>query len=114
MRKTLLAVSTAAVMACSAPAFAQDGPRGHRNIAPAAGVVAGTVAGVGLYNNWWGNGAFTGLGATVGGSIAGGVLVGVAVATGIDAATTKCRGLHALAGGSGCVNGQYVGHGPAY
>jgi hypothetical protein len=107
MRKTLLAVTTAAAMAFSAPAFAQSGPN---HVAPAAGVVAGTVAGVGLYNHWWGNGAFTGLGATVGGSIAGGVLVGVAVATGIDAATTKCRGLHALAGGSGCVDGQFVGH----
>lgn len=114
MRKTLLAVSTAAAMAFSAPSFAQDGPRGHNYVAPAAGVVAGTVAGVGLYNHWWGNGTFTTLGTSVGGSIAGGVLVGVAVAAGIDAATTKCRGLHALAGGSGCVNGLYVGHGPAY
>jgi uncharacterized membrane protein len=116
MRKTLIALSAAAALTATAasPVLAQSRHHHHHHhhnntwVAPAAGVVAGTVFGVGLHEGWWGT-AFTADAASVGGSIAGGFIVGVAATALIHAATTKCTGFHALAGGSGCVNGQYVG-----
>ncbi|MGE0339916.1 MAG: hypothetical protein AB7O79_08555, partial [Xanthobacteraceae bacterium] len=80
----------------------------HGWVVPAVGVAAGTVFGVGLHEGWWGT-TFGFEGASVGGSIAGGMIVGVATVAMIHAATTPCTGFHALFGGSGCVNGQYVG-----
>lgn len=114
MRKSLIALTAAAALTATAasPVLADPWHHHHRHdhtwVAPAAGVVAGTVFGVGLHEGWWGT-AFTADAASVGGSIAGGMIVGVATVAMIHAATTPCTGFHALFGGSGCVNGKYVG-----
>ncbi len=114
MRKTLIALSAAAALTATAASPVLANPHHHHRqnlayAAPAAGAVAGTVFGVGLYNGWWGASTFPAAASTVGGSITGGVLVGAGTAALIHAAVTPCQGFHALFGGSGCVNGQYVG-----
>ncbi len=52
----------------------------------------------------------TSLGATAASSAVAGGVIGVGAAALIHAAVTPCTGFHALAGGEGCVNGQYVGY----
>lgn len=114
MRRYLVALTAAAALTATAASPALANPRSHHwhdhtYAAPAAGAVAGTVFGVGLYNGWWGASTLPTFGSTVAGSAAGGVLVGAGTAALIHAAVTPCQGFHALFGGSGCVNGQYVG-----
>lgn len=116
MRKTLIALTAAAALAGSAvsPALANQWQhRHHQNnawVAPATGVATGTVVGVGLSQGWWGGSTLaTTFGSTTGGAFAGGILAGAGTIALIHAVTTPCTGFHALFGGSGCVNGQYVG-----
>jgi hypothetical protein len=82
-------------------------------VAPATGVVVGTLAGVGLYNGWYGSSAAaTSLGATAATSAVAGGVIGVGAAALVDAAIQPCRGFHAmfdLSHGQ-CVNGEYVGY----
>jgi opacity protein-like surface antigen len=114
MRKTLIALSAAAALAATAASPAVANPRHHHHhqgwlTAPAVGAVTGTVVGVGLYEGWWGSSSFATSFASTGGAITGGVIAGAGTAALIHAATTPCQGFHALFGGGGCVNGQYVG-----
>lgn len=124
MRKTLIALSAAAALATAAsPALAN--PRHHHHhyhhhnawVAPGVGAVTGTVVGVGLYHGWFGASTTAAAGSlatsTAGAATAGGI-AGVGTVALLHAATTKCQGFHALFGGSGCVNGQYVGDRMAY
>ena len=113
MRKTILTLVSVGALALATPALAN--PKHHHRdqgaVAPAVGVAAGTAIGVGLYNGWLGSSvAATSLGATAATSAVAGGVVGVGAAALIHAAVTPCTGFHALAGGEGCVNGQYVGN----
>lgn len=115
MRKTAFAIAAAAtVAALSTPAFAEM----NRTVAAAevgTGAVVGTVAGVGLYNGWWG--ATAGgvlLPTTAAGAVATGGVAGVGTIALIDSVIQPCRGFHAVFGANkdACVNGQYVGERP--
>ena len=125
MRKLLYsAISLAAAAAFATPALAQ--PAGYRDYdsAPSyhsraaaevgAGVVGGTVAGLGVSEGWWGAAATAALPVTVAGAAAIGGLTGIGVVVLIDAATQPCRGFAAMFNLSEgeCVNGQYVGYAP--
>jgi hypothetical protein len=112
MRKTALAIAAAAtVAALSTSAFAET----NRTVGAAevgTGAVVGTVAGVGLYNGWWG--ATAGgvvLPTSVAGAVAVGGVAGVGTVALIDSVVQPCRGFHAVFGANrdACVNGQYVG-----
>lgn len=113
MRKTILAV--AAIAALSTPAFAEP----NRAVGAAevgTGAVVGTVAGVGVYNTWWG--ATAGgvlLPTTAAGAVATGGVAGIGTVALIDSVIQPCRGFHAVFGANkdSCVNGQYVGDRPA-
>jgi hypothetical protein len=54
MRKALYAVSIAALAAALATPALAEPPRQPDYVAPAAGVVGGTVVGLGLTEAWWG------------------------------------------------------------
>jgi high-affinity Fe2+/Pb2+ permease len=118
MRKTILTLVSVGALALATPALAQSKHHRHHHhhhhhgwVAPAAGVAVGTVAGIGLYEGWFGSSAFaTSLGSSAASSAVAGGVIGVGAAALIHAAVTPCTGFHALAAGSGCVNGQYVGH----
>jgi hypothetical protein len=121
MRKTLIALSTAAAFAATAasPALANQHHRHHHHnawVAPAVGVGVGTLVGVGLYEGWFGTSSFTtsNLATTAAGAATAGFIAGTGTVALIHAATTPCTGFHALLGGSGCVNGQYVGERVVY
>ena len=113
MRKTLIALSAAAALATAAsPALANPRHYHHPHhtwAAPGVGVVTGTVVGVGLYNGWWSSASLGAAASTAAGAATIGGIAGVGTAALIHAATTPCQGFHALFGGSGCGNGQYVG-----
>jgi hypothetical protein len=112
MRKTICALSAAAAVLAAAPAFAQ--PQHYPDYAaPAAGVVAGTVAGLGVSEGWWGaTVAGSALPATTAGAAAVGGVVGVGTIAAVDAFVQPCRGVAALfdINHGACVNGQYVGY----
>ena len=120
MRKVITALSIAAVTAAmlATPAMARADCSNSPNAAQAevaAGAVVGTVAGVGLYNGWWGSSATAAaLGATAATSAAVGGVAGVGAIALIDAAIQPCRGFNALFGlnRDACWNGEYVGHRP--
>lgn len=125
MRKTLIALAAAAAVTATAASPALSNPRHHHHhygynhgwLAPLAGVGVGTAAGFGLYNGWFGtsNSLTAGtLANSAAGAAAGGFIAGVGTVALLHAATTPCQGFHALFGGSGCVNGQYVGDQVAY
>jgi hypothetical protein len=112
--RTIGALALASVLAT--PAMAQtvvENYEAGNYVAPVAGAVIGTVAGVGFYTAWWGSGTTaTALGATAGTAAAAGGVIGVGAAALIDAALQPCRGFHAmfdLSHGE-CVNGQWVGY----
>lgn len=114
--KTLGIVALAAAL--STPALAQSVRETYEPgnyVAPATGAVVGTVAGIGLYNSWWGSSAAaTSLGATATTSAVAGGVIGIGAAALVDAALQPCRGFHAmfdLSHGE-CVNGQWVGNRP--
>ena len=116
MRKTILTLVSIGALALATPALAN--PKHHRHhhqhhgwVAPAAGVATGAVVGFGLYEGWLGSSAIaTSLGSSAAGAAVAGGVAGVGAAALIHAVVTPCVGFHALAGGSGCVNGQYVGY----
>ncbi|MBX3512219.1 MAG: hypothetical protein KF826_12810 [Xanthobacteraceae bacterium] len=111
MRKIILTlVAALAVAFASSPASAGY-KYNHNKKAVVAGAVVGTVIGISLYNgsSWLGNSSLATLGVnSTGGAIAGGLIAGIATTALIHAATTPCTGFHAILGGSGCKNGQYV------
>ena len=117
MRKVITALSIAAVTAAMlvTPAMARPDRSNSPNAAQAevaVGAVVGTVAGVGLYNGWWGSSTTaTALGATAGTAAVAGGVAGVGTIALIDAAIQPCRGFHALFGLNRdvCWNGEYVG-----
>jgi hypothetical protein len=92
MRKTILAVSAAAAVTLSSPAFAQPADYAAyppRYYAPAVGAVAGTLVGLGFSEHWWhGPHALT----SAAGAAAVGFVAGVGTLVLIDAFTTPCRG----------------------
>lgn len=112
------AIAAAAIMAgtLAVPASAQTVREDYEVVpyaAPATGVVVGTLAGVGLYNGWYGStAAATSLGASATTAAVAGGVIGVGAAALVDAAIQPCRGFHAmfdLSHGQ-CVNGEYVGY----
>lgn len=120
MRKFITALSIAAVTAAALATPALARPDDRYPVAPTTaelgtGAVVGTVAGVGLYNGWWGSGATaTALGASAGTAAVVGGVAGIGAIALIDAAVQPCRGFHALFGLNKdvCWNGEYVGHTP--
>jgi hypothetical protein len=119
MRKLITALSLAAVTAAAlaTPAMARMDDRypTQNYAAPVAGVAVGTVAGVGLFNGWFGSSAAaTSLGATAASSAAAGGVAGIGAIALIDAATQPCRGFNALFGLNKdvCWDGEYVGYKP--
>lgn len=122
MRKTITAVSFAALtaIALATPAMAQ--PRDtyyppENYAAPIAGAAVGTAVGVGLYNGWYGTTpAIAGsvLPTTVAGAVAVGGVAGIGTVALIDGVIQPCHGFQALFGANkdACVNGEYVGYAP--
>jgi hypothetical protein len=118
MRKIIPALTLAAVAAAAliTPASAEvDGV--NPNYAPAVvatGAAVGTLAGVGLYQGWYGSSAFvTSAGATAGTAAAVGGVAGVGTVVLLEGLTAKCHGFGVLwTARSECVNGQWVGDGP--
>lgn len=96
-----------------APAYRDENRA--RVVAPVAGVVAGTVFGLGISEGWWG--ATIGevaLPATTAGAAALGGVAGMGTVALVDAALQPCRGFAAMFGFNhdACVNGRYVGYAP--
>ena len=124
MHKMLPALTVAAVAAFATPTLAapyysmtDENPNYATGnyAAPVAGVAAGTVVGVGLYNGWLGtSAAVTALPVTAVGAAAVGGVAGVGTIALVDAAIEPCRGFQALLtmNRDQCVNGVYVGYGP--
>lgn len=120
MRKYITALSIAAVAAAALATPALARPDDRYPVAPktaevGAGAVVGTVAGVGLYNGWWGSSTTaTALGATAGTAAVVGGVAGIGTVALIDAATQPCRGFNALFGLNKdvCWDGEYVGYAP--
>lgn len=127
MRKlfySAMCVATAAALAT--PSLAQQ--PGYRDYAYApqseqhartagafgAGVVGGTVAGLGVAGGWWGSAAAAALPTTAVGAAAIGGVTGMGVVAAVDAFTQPCRGVAALFGlnRDQCVDGHYVGYAP--
>jgi hypothetical protein len=98
MRKALCAVFAVTLAAALAtPALAA--PRQPDSVAPAAGVVGGTVVGLGLTEGWWGASpaiAGTALPATTAGAAAVGGVAGIGGVALVDAAIQPCAGFHAM------------------
>ena len=110
MRKILLGTLAAAVLSTAASAQRWD----PNYVAPAAGVVAGTVVGIGAHQGWFGTGEVLGTtwpGGTIAGAATTGFVVGVGTAVAVHALTTPCQGAHMFFGNlftsaEGCVNGR--------
>jgi hypothetical protein len=124
MRKTLLVLSAAAVVAATLPATARDrtvmraqdhyaavprerivvrpAPQGYYPPATAAatttGVVAGTATGVALSQGAIGGTVGAALPATAAGAAAVGGVAGIGAGALVHAAVTPCQGFHALFG----------------
>ena len=96
MRKTLTAISVAALTAAFATAALADPPRERDYVAPAAGVVAGTAFGLGITEGWWGAAAGAALPATVAGAAVAGGVAGIGSIAFVDAVVQPCAGFHAL------------------
>jgi hypothetical protein len=111
MRKKLLILSAALTVALTAPAVAQEQTYVNPAGPAVTGAVVGTVAGVGLYNGWWGHSATVAAFPTsAAGAAAAGGVIGIGTAVMLDAALEPCRGFAALFGANKdhCVNGVYV------
>jgi len=99
MRKSLCAISLAAVAAAALAMPAQAAARQRDYVAPAAGVVGGTVVGLGLTEGWWGTApaiAGTALPTTAAGAAAIGGVAGIGGVALVDAAIQPCAGFHAM------------------
>jgi hypothetical protein len=122
MRKILCVLSLAAAAALTAStAQAAEGyyypyPAHDRTAGEfGAGVVGGTIAGVGVSQGWWGaTVAGAALPTTAAGAAAIGGVVGIGTVAVLDAALEPCRGFAAVFGlnKDACVDGHYVGYGP--
>jgi hypothetical protein len=90
MRKTILALSVAAAAVFSTTASAQpmNYPEPYA-AAPVAGVVAGTVVGLGFSEGWW---ASPGALNTIAGASAVGLVAGIGTMALIHSVTTPCHG----------------------
>jgi len=98
MRKALFAVSIAA-LAAALTMPAQAATRQRDYVAPAAGVVGGTVIGLGLTEAWWGASpaiAGAALPTTAVGAAAIGGVAGIGGVALVDAAVQPCAGFHAM------------------
>ncbi len=104
MRKALYAVSIAALAAALATPALADPPRQRDYVAPAVGVVGGTVLGLGLAEGWIGptvaGAAFP---TTVAGAAAIGGVAGIGGIALVDAVIQPCAGFHAMLN----LNAQY-------
>jgi len=93
MRKTLLALPVAATAAAAFATSASAQPPNYDPqpyaVAPAAGVVAGTVVGLGFSQGWWS--APAALGTAAGAAAVGGV-AGIGTMALIHSVTTPCQG----------------------
>jgi hypothetical protein len=93
MRKTLLALpvaaTAAAAFATSALAQPPNYPPEPYVVAPAAGVVAGTVVGLGFAEAWWASPAAL---STAAGAAAVGGVAGIGTMALIHSVTTPCHG----------------------
>lgn len=99
MRKALCAISIAALAAALATPALADPPRQRDYVAPAAGVVGGTVIGLGLSEAWWGASpaiAGAALPTTAAGAAAIGGVAGIGGIALVDAAIQPCAGFHAM------------------
>jgi F0F1-type ATP synthase assembly protein I len=123
MRKTFCALTIAAATAMAAPAMAQGyqsqvypGAGYDRGTATAAelgaGVVAGTVVGLGISEGWWTTAFGAALPTTAAGAAVLGGVAGIGTVATIDALVQPCAGFQALfdLNHGRCVNGQYVGY----
>lgn len=97
MRKTLTAISIAALTAAFATSALADPPRQRDVVAPAVGVAGGTVLGLGLTEGWIGPtvGAAV-LPTTVAGAAAIGGVAGIGGIALTDAVIQPCAGFHAM------------------
>lgn len=115
MRKTIMTLVAALAVAFTISSPANAGGRHKHNPHKAtiiAGVVVGTIVGIGLYegSSFLGSSLTTStLAGSTGGAVAGGLIAGVATVALIHAATTPCQGFHAIFQGKGCKGGKYVG-----
>lgn len=112
MRKMIMTLVAVLAVAFTVSSPANAGGKYHPNKPTiVAGVVVGTLVGVGLYEGWFASNALTNstLATTGAGAATAGFLAGVATVTTIHAVTTPCTGFHAIFGGAGCKNGRYVG-----
>lgn len=99
MRKTIYAISIAALAAALATPALADPPRQRDDIAPVAGVAAGTAIGLGLSEAWWGASpaiAGAALPTTAAGAAAIGGVAGIGGIALVDAAIQPCAGFHAM------------------
>jgi hypothetical protein len=118
MRKIIPALAFAAAAATLATPALAEVDSVNPNYAPAVvatGAAVGTLAGVGLYEGWYGSSAFvTSAGATAGTAAAVGGVAGVGTIALLEGLTAKCHGFGVLwTARSECVNGQWVGDLPA-
>jgi hypothetical protein len=97
MRKTLTAISIAALTAAFATSALADSPRQRDAVAPAVGVAGGTVLGLGLTEGWIGpTVAGTAFTTSVAGAAAAGGVAGIGGIALVDAAVQPCAGFHAM------------------
>jgi hypothetical protein len=89
MRKTILGLSVAAATALSTSAWAQPPNYPADAYTLGAGVVAGTVVGLGFAESWWASPAA--LNTAVGG-VAVGAVAGIGTVALIHSVTTPCTG----------------------
>jgi hypothetical protein len=115
MRKTLFILSLAAAAAMATSAVRAQ-PYGEQpNPTATAGVVSGTVIGLGVSEGWWGSTvAGATLPTTVAGAAAVGGVAGIGTVALLDSLVQPCRGFHALFDLSHgqCADGNYVGYAP--
>jgi hypothetical protein len=112
MRKVLPMLAVAAAVVAT-PAFAAHENRAVQGAEVGAGVVGGTVVGLGVSEGWWGaTAAGAALPATAAGAAAVGGVAGVGGIALLDAVFQPCRGFQALLTISHgqCANGEYVGY----
>ncbi len=95
--RSAICIAALAAAALATPALAS--PRQPDRVAPAVGVVGGTVVGLGLSEGWWGAApaiAGTALPVTVAGAAAVGGVAGIGGVALVDAAIQPCRGFQAM------------------
>jgi hypothetical protein len=97
MRKTLTAISIAALTAAFATSALANPPRHRDVVAPAVGVAGGTALGLGLSEGWIGpTVAGTAFTTTVAGAAAAGGVAGIGGIALADAVIQPCAGFHAM------------------